>query len=109
MTRASRSTIRSPHRSLLATAAAALAVTGALISAPPAGAADSPKLSAPLAQGRPPSAAVVSPHAAQTIDNIGASAAWWVNDLQHFSPSVQARVAKLLFSEDGLDQAVTPR
>lgn len=81
-----------PHtrRSILATAAAALAVTGALISAPPAN-----------AEGVAP--AEVSPHAAQTIDNIGASGAWWVNDLQHFSPAVQARVAQLLFSSKGLD------
>ncbi|MBZ9644016.1 glycoside hydrolase [Streptomyces sp. PSKA30] len=77
-------------RSILTTAAAALAVSGALISAPPAGAADS----AP---------AQVSPHAAQTIDNIGASGAWWVNDLKNFDPAVQARVAKLLFSSKGLD------
>ncbi|MFD7402082.1 glycoside hydrolase [Streptomyces sp. NPDC059866] len=77
-------------RSILTTAAAALAVSGALISAPPAGAADS----AP---------AQVSPHAAQTIDNIGASGAWWVNDLKNFDPKVQARVAKLLFSSKGLD------
>ncbi|ELS57564.1 glycoside hydrolase [Streptomyces viridochromogenes] len=81
-----------PHRrrSALLTAAAALAVTGPLISAPPAGAADTP-------------AAEVSPHAAQAIDNIGASGAWWVNDLKNFDPKVQARVAKLLFSKDGLD------
>jgi len=77
-------------RSILATAAAALAVTGPLISSPPASAAD-------------PAAAEVSPHAAQTIDNIGASGAWWVNDLKNFDPKVQARVAKLLFSSDGLD------
>lgn len=81
-----------PHRSrpVLLTAAAALAVAGPLISAPPSSAAT-------------PTAAEVSPHAAQTIDDIGASGAWWVNDLQHFSPKVQARVAKLLFSSKGLD------
>lgn len=80
-----------PHRRrpLLLTAAAALAVTGPLISAPTASAAT-------------PTAAEVSPHAAQTIDDIGASGAWWVNDLQHFEPEVQARVAKLLFSRQGL-------
>ncbi|WP_330308166.1 MULTISPECIES: glycoside hydrolase [unclassified Streptomyces] len=78
------------NRSVLATAAAALAVTGTLISSPPASAAD-------------PAAAEVSPHAAQTIDNIGASGAWWVNDLENFDPKVQARVAKLLFSSKGLD------
>lgn len=81
-----------PHRSrsVLLTAAAALAVTGPLISAPPSAAAT-------------PTAAEVSPHAAQTIDDIGASGAWWVNDLQHFKPEVQARVAQLLFSKQGLD------
>ncbi|MEV6168742.1 glycoside hydrolase [Streptomyces sp. NPDC051954] len=78
------------RRSALLTAAAALAVAGPLISAPPAGAAD-------------PVAAEVSPYAAQTIDNIGASGAWWVNDLKNFDPKVQARVAKLLFSSGGLD------
>ncbi|MGY4983270.1 glycoside hydrolase [Streptomyces sp. 900105755] len=81
-------------RSVLLTAAAALAVAGPLISAPPT--------SAAAATGSVP-AAEVSPHAAQTIDDIGASGAWWVNDLQHFSPKVQARVAKLLFSKQGLD------
>lgn len=79
-----------PRRTILATAAAALAVTGALLSAPPAN-----------ADGVAP--AEVSPHAAQTIDNIGASGAWWVNDLQYFKPEVQARVAQLLFSSKGLD------
>ncbi|WP_079085540.1 glycoside hydrolase [Streptomyces dysideae] len=79
-----------PRRSAVLTAAAALAVAGPLISAPPATAADTP-------------AAQVSPHAAQTIDNIGASGAWWVNDLKNFDPKVQARVARLLFSSSGLD------
>ncbi|MFD8392063.1 glycoside hydrolase [Streptomyces sp. NPDC059680] len=78
-------------RSLLLTASAALAVTGALLTSPSANAEAAP------------TAAEVSPHAAQTIDNIGASGAWWVNDLQHFDPKVQARVARLLFSEQGLD------
>lgn len=79
-----------PRRSVLLTAAAALAVSGPLISAPAASAAT-------------PTAAEVSPHAAQTIDNIGASGAWWVNDLKNFDPKVQAKVAKLLFSSSGLD------
>ncbi|MDH6515664.1 O-glycosyl hydrolase [Streptomyces sp. SAI-135] len=80
-----------PHRkrSALLTAAAAFAVAGPLISAPQASAAT-------------PTVAEVSPHAAQTIDNIGASGAWWVNDLKNFDPKVQARVAELLFSKDGL-------
>ncbi|WP_406161391.1 glycoside hydrolase [Streptomyces canus] len=80
-----------PHRtrSALLTAAAAFAVAGPLISASPASAAT-------------PTVAEVSPHAAQTIDNIGASGAWWVNDLKNFDPKVQARVSRLLFSKDGL-------
>ncbi|MEU3333714.1 glycoside hydrolase [Streptomyces sp. NPDC006668] len=80
-----------PHHSrpVLFAAAAALAVAGPLISAPTASAAT-------------PTAAEVSPHAAQTIDDIGASGAWWVNDLQHFKPEVQAQVARLLFSQQGL-------
>ncbi|GHI02534.1 beta-glycosidase [Streptomyces cellostaticus] len=81
---------RRTKRSVLLTAVAALAVAGPLVTAPPVGAAGTP-------------AAEVSPHAAQTIDDIGASGAWWTNDLQHFSPAVQARVAKLLFSSQGLD------
>ncbi|MEV5146372.1 glycoside hydrolase [Streptomyces sp. NPDC052727] len=80
------------RRPVLLTASAALAVTGALLGSPPASAAG--------AAGTP--AAEVSPHAAQTIDNIGASGAWWVNDLKNFDPRVRARVARLLFSEDGL-------
>ncbi|RPE38429.1 O-glycosyl hydrolase [Streptomyces sp. Ag109_O5-1] len=83
------------RRSVLATTAATLAVTGALISSPPANAAETDTAATTTAE--------VSPHAAQTIDDIGASGAWWVNDLQHFDPKVQARVAKLLFSEQGLD------
>ncbi|MFI9246700.1 glycoside hydrolase [Streptomyces sp. NPDC053086] len=83
--------IRKP---LLLTASAALAVTGALLGPPPASA-TSPAGS--------PVTAEVSPHAAQTIDNIGASGAWWVNDLQHFDPGVRARVARLLFSRQGLN------
>ncbi|MFK4102086.1 glycoside hydrolase [Streptomyces sp. NPDC019531] len=83
--------VSQPHRrrSALLTAAAAFAVAGPLISAPPASAAT-------------PTVAEVSPHAAQTIDNIGASGAWWVNDLKNFDPKIQAKVAKLLFSTDGL-------
>jgi len=46
--------------------------------------------------------AEVSPFPAQTIDDIGASGAWWVNDLVHFSPSVQQQVANLLFSSSGI-------
>ncbi|KPI18393.1 Ricin B lectin [Actinobacteria bacterium OK074] len=60
-------------------------------------------MSAPSASAAAATVAEVSPHAAQTIDNIGASGAWWVNDLQHFKPSAQAKVAQLLFSQQGLN------
>ncbi|WP_175409875.1 glycoside hydrolase [Streptomyces sp. TRM64462] len=72
----------------------ALGLTGALLAA-----AATPTTAAPADQAP---AADVSPHAAQTIENIGASGAWWPNDLANFSPSVQARAAALLFSPDGL-------
>ncbi|MFE1886104.1 glycoside hydrolase [Streptomyces diastatochromogenes] len=78
------------RRSVLLTTAAALVVSGALLTSPAASAAE-------------PATAEVSPHAAQTIDDIGASGAWWVNDLKNFDPKVQARVAELLFSHQGLD------
>ncbi|MFH8770269.1 glycoside hydrolase [Streptomyces sp. NPDC017958] len=78
------------RRSVLLTASAALVVSGALLTSPAASAAE-------------PAAAEVSPHAAQTIDDFGASGAWWVNDLKNFDPKVQARVAELLFSHQGLD------
>ena len=44
----------------------------------------------------------VSPAPAQTIANIGASGAWWVNDLKSFAPAVQQQAAQLLFSRSGL-------
>lgn len=44
----------------------------------------------------------VSSAPAQTIQNIGASGAWWVNDLAHFSSANQQRVAQLLFSSSGI-------
>ncbi|MFG2353335.1 glycoside hydrolase [Streptomyces sp. NPDC048521] len=78
------------RRSVLLTVAAALAVTGPLLTSPAASAAET-------------TPAEVSPHAAQTIDDIGASGAWWVNDLKNFDPEVQARVAELLFSPQGLE------
>jgi O-glycosyl hydrolase len=46
--------------------------------------------------------AQVSSSPAQTIQNIGASGAWWVNDLVHFSTANQQRVAALLFGPDGI-------
>ncbi|GAA4908249.1 glycoside hydrolase [Streptomyces coeruleoprunus] len=78
-------------RLALGSGAAALALTGTLLGA------------APAVTAAGPVPAEVSPHAAQTIDNIGASGAWWPNDLARFSPDVQARAAALLFSADGLD------
>lgn len=81
---------RRGRRPVLLTAAAALAVSA-------------PLFASPAASATVPATAEVSPRAAQTIDDIGASGAWWVNDLQHFSPAVQARVARLLFSSQGLD------
>src|SRR5439155_25593742 len=39
---------------------------------------------------------------AQTIDGFGASGAWWPNDLVRFPPSVQKRVADMLFSPQGI-------
>lgn len=44
----------------------------------------------------------VSSTAAQTIQNIGASGAWWVNDLTRFAPATQQRVAELLFGPSGI-------
>ena len=44
----------------------------------------------------------ISPAGSQTIANIGASGAWWVNDLNSFAPKVQAQAAQLLFSRSGL-------
>jgi O-glycosyl hydrolase len=46
--------------------------------------------------------AQVSATPAQTIHNIGASGAWWVNDLARFSPANQQRAAELLFGPGGL-------
>jgi O-glycosyl hydrolase len=46
--------------------------------------------------------ATVSATPGQTIENFGASGAWWVNDLAHFSPENQRRAAELLFGRDGL-------
>jgi O-glycosyl hydrolase len=44
----------------------------------------------------------VSASPAQTIHNIGASGAWWVNDIGRFSAANQQRVADLLFGAGGL-------
>ncbi|HKT05967.1 MAG TPA: glycoside hydrolase [Rugosimonospora sp.] len=84
-----------------------LLLAGALIAVLPAGsaAAVGPGAAVPAAVAAAPApsgTAQVSPVAAQTIENIGVSGAWWVNDLANFAPSVQRRVAQLLFSDDGL-------
>lgn len=47
-------------------------------------------------------AAEVSPAPAQTIDNFGASGAWWPNDLVNFAPAARQQVANLLFGSSGL-------
>ncbi|WP_411054665.1 glycoside hydrolase [Streptomyces sp. E11-3] len=80
----------------VASACATLALAATALT-PAAASADQPP------EAAAPQAAEVSPHPAQTIDNIGASGAWWVNDLANFSPEAQAEAAKLLFSQGGLD------
>jgi O-glycosyl hydrolase len=50
-----------------------------------------------------PPGAVVSSDSGQRIQGFGASGAWWPNDLQHFSPAGQQRVASLLFDPSGLE------
>ncbi|MGW0737504.1 glycoside hydrolase family 30 protein [Streptomyces sp. NPDC002851] len=79
------------NRALTASAALTCALLSGLLAAPPAPAADAA------------ATAAISADPAQTIDNIGASGAWWVNDLQNFSPEKRAEVARLLFSAEGLD------
>src|SRR5947207_11158721 len=44
----------------------------------------------------------VAAASAQTIDGFGASGAGWPNDLVRFPPSVQKRVADMLFSAQGI-------
>jgi O-glycosyl hydrolase len=46
--------------------------------------------------------AVVAATPAQTVQNFGASGAWWVNDLTTFSTANQQRAADLLFGANGL-------
>jgi O-glycosyl hydrolase len=50
--------------------------------------------------------AVVDATGAQTMQGFGASGAWWPNDIVHFSPDVQDRVADMLFGPDGLALSV---
>src|SRR3954453_13554385 len=72
----------------LATAITLAGLAGAVIAvAPPAAAATT---------------AVVSAVPAQTIQNFGASGAWWVNDLARFSTAKQKQAADLLFGSGGL-------
>jgi O-glycosyl hydrolase len=76
------------HRALVTCAALSLVAAGAVaLTTVPASAAT-------LVQ--------VAATPAQTIQNIGASGAWWVNDLTRFSTANQQRVAQLLFSSSGI-------
>jgi O-glycosyl hydrolase len=62
-------------------------------------------LTAVVLTGAPARAAVaaeVSPAPAQTIDNFGASGAWWPGDLVNFAPAARQQVANLLFGSSGL-------
>ncbi|HLL67988.1 MAG TPA: glycoside hydrolase [Micromonosporaceae bacterium] len=54
------------------------------------------------AQASAATLATVSASPSQTIQNFGASGAWWVNDLARFTPANQQRVADLLFGPNGL-------
>ncbi|HEY3483431.1 MAG TPA: glycoside hydrolase, partial [Streptomyces sp.] len=84
-------------RPIAVTAALAMAAAGVLLNAglgTTASAAPTISATATVAQ--------VSSTPAQTIQNIGASGAWWVNDLTHFSTATQQRVAELLFSTNGI-------
>lgn len=45
---------------------------------------------------------MVSQTPAQTIKGIGASGAWWPNDLFRFPENVRQQAARLLFSSDEL-------
>lgn len=72
---------------------AAVLATGALAA---------PSATAGAAGDPPPVTATVAAARAQTIDGFGASGAWWVNDLAHFSPANQRRAAELLFGDRGL-------
>lgn len=49
--------------------------------------------------------AQVSSWAAQSIQGIGASGAWWVNDLANFSSSQQQAVADMLFTTSGIQMS----
>nr|MDT0659370.1 glycoside hydrolase [Micromonospora sp. DSM 115978] len=72
-------------------AALVLGLAAAVLAVPPS--------AAPAQAARP---AEVAPGPAQTIQNIGASGAWWPNDLVNFAPAVRQRVADLLFGQNGL-------
>ncbi|MBL1096652.1 glycoside hydrolase [Streptomyces coffeae] len=86
---------RTRKRALLSGGATALVLIASLSPADPANA-DTAE------NGENTATAHVSSAPAQTIDNIGASGAWWVNDLAAFSPSGQAEAARMLFGRDGL-------
>ncbi|WP_431046854.1 glycoside hydrolase [Streptomyces sp. P1-3] len=90
---AARTRQRTRIRTVLVSGAAALALAGSLT--PPASSAADGTTTVATAR--------VSPEAAQTIDDIGASGAWWPNDIGKFDRAAQARAARLLFGPDGLD------
>jgi len=75
-----------PRRLATASLCALLGVTGLLF-----GSASSSGSTQPAAQ--------VAAAPAQTMTGFGASGAWWPQDLGQFPPSVQQRVASLLFSQ----------
>ena len=81
--------VRPPRSLVLASAAAVLLATtagaAALTSSPASAASGTAVITAP----------------AQTMAGFGASGAWWVNDLNKFSSSVQAQAASLLFTKIG--------
>lgn len=81
---------------------AVLAAIGSLSIASPGAAA-----STATDVGAATSVAQVSSSPAQSIQNIGASGAWWVNDLVHFSPAIRQQVAQLLFSPSGVQILAT--
>jgi len=79
----------------------ALALATAVSTVLAAAAAGSGGSSAAFAPAASSVATITAP--AQTVAGFGASGAWWVNDLTHFSAANQAKVASLLFTTAGLD------
>src|SRR5262249_51373612 len=86
---------RNPRLSLLAAATAVSTAVGLVVAAHPGS-------TAPAFTPAASSVATITAPA-QTVSGFGASGAWWVNDLNHFSAANQAKVASLLFTTAGLD------